>query len=179
MLEFKSLFQPIIGKICWNVKQGFGSFLTFEFGTSHNKIIARHPSNQGKQNKKDETQRTITFGDWHLWIKSCDWVLHKNGKLVGDSGSSKKVMKQVVDGLNGLALERVLVEDHAITIFYFNQGWTLETKPYSRGNNGLDDLWLLYEPSGMVFILRSDGKYIHTESNHPRPDEWFPIIISE
>ena len=29
------IFQPLYGKPCWQVKQGYGSFLTFEFGEPH------------------------------------------------------------------------------------------------------------------------------------------------
>jgi hypothetical protein len=35
-------------------------------------------------------------------------------------------------------------------------------------------LWMLYQPSGMVFAFRSDGKFNHAMGDQPPTEEWIP-----
>ena len=86
-------------------------------------------------------------------------------------------MKQIALDLEGQALVRVKVIGVGITVFEFDFGGRLETQPYLEENEVSvpEEQWLLYQPSGMVFTFRSDGKYNNHMGNEPTPDEWIPM----
>ena len=156
MAIIDSIFQPVIGKMGWGVKNGVGSSLTFEFGDPHFKVIREPYLSKSKKpgGIRQAARRMVAIqGDWHLWIWSCDWRFFRNHILIGDSESPKKELKQI-------ALD-------------------LETQPYLEEGEETEpeEQWLLYQPSGMVFTLRSDGKYNHHMGNQPTPDDWIPCCI--
>src|SRR5437763_1639449 len=60
-------FANLYGVPSWHVCQGYGSFLTFEFGTPHQEIepvINRESKREGSR----PTRMVTIRGDWHLWI---------------------------------------------------------------------------------------------------------------
>jgi hypothetical protein len=58
------------------------------------------------------------------------------------------------------------------TVFEFDLGGTLETKPYDRTS----EQWLLYEPNGNVLAVRADRQYSYGLGNrHPDKIRWFKI----
>jgi hypothetical protein len=180
MYIIDSVFQPVIGKICWNVKNGFGSSLTFEFGEPHFEVVREPRVTKSKRPRgiRHAARRIVAIhGDWFLWIWDCDWRFYRNKVFVGDSESKKKDLKQIAFDLEGQALLSVKVNGEGISVFEFDLGGRLETLPYSEANEESkpDEQWLFYQPSGMVFTLRSDGKYNNSMGNQPTTDEWFPL----
>jgi hypothetical protein len=179
MSIFDTIFQPIYGKYCWNVANGIGSFLTFEFGEPHFKVVKEPSVSKRPKNSRHAARRIVAIrGDWHLWIMYCDWCFYHNNTLIGDSESLKKELKQIALDLNGQALCKVNVnvKGLGISIFEFDLGARIETRPYSQinGESEPEDLWLLYQPSGMVFTFRSDGKFNHSMGNQTKSTEWIP-----
>lgn len=175
-----SIFQPVIGKHCWNTENGVGSSLRFEFGEPHF-VIHREPykSKSTKPRMVRLAARRIVAiqGDWHLWIWSCDWRFFRNNILVGDSESNRKELKQIAYDLEGQALISVKVSGVGMTVFEFDLGGRLETFPYSETSEEPEpeEQWMLFQPSGMVFTFRSDGKYSHQMGNDRTPDKWIPL----
>ena len=173
-----TIFQPVIGKYCWNVEKGYGSFLTFEFGEPHFKIF-REPyiSKFPYRNRIAARRHVAIVGDWHLWIYMCDWRFYCKDSFVGESESSDEEIKQIAFDLNGQILQNVEVTSTWNTIFHFDLGGRLETIPYpvEEEKSEPDELWMLSQPSGRVFTLRSDGKYNHCMGNEPRTYEWISI----
>ena len=175
-----SIFQPVIGKMCWNVEHGIGSSLTFEFGEPHFKVIREPYATRSKKPRmiRHSARRIVNvYGDWHLWIWSCDWRFFRNDTFIGDSESTKRELMQIAHDLEGQALVSVKVIGTGITVFEFDLGGRLETQRYAEENEESEpeEQWLLYQPSGMVLTYRSDGKYINHMGNEPTPDEWIPI----
>lgn len=175
-----SVFQPVIGKICWGVESGIGSSLTFEFGEPYVEVIREpHISRSKKPRMVRHSARRIVRvrGDWHLWIWSCDWRFFRNNTFIGDSESNKRELKQIALDLEGQALISVKVIGAGITVFEFDLGGRLETQRYAEENEKTEpeEQWLLFQPSGMVFTLRSDGNYSHRMGNDLTPAEWLPI----
>lgn len=115
------IFQPIYGLPCWNVKHGWGSFLTLEFGEPHLEIA--------EPRELDETastlarglfrRRRITLrGVWHLWIYCCDWYLYTTDQLIADSdpeGTTKERIAPAARELDGQKLLEVRLEPPAGT----------------------------------------------------------------
>src|SRR4029077_11157532 len=104
--DFKKVFAGILGKPCWDVKLGQGSFLMLEFGTPH--LVVREPiaTRKGVSAKvrADLARRRVyARGEWHLWIAYCDWEVRCRGKRVVDS-STKLGTRRAADFLNGQKL---------------------------------------------------------------------------
>ena len=165
-------FKRIYGKPCWQVKVGYGSFLTLEFGEPHleirEPIVAKRVSRIVRHHL---ARRMVTVhGDWHLWIYCCEWEVLSAGKHIGDS-STKRKARIAADSLDGRKLTAFAVSARtAQTVFKFERGTNLRTRPYDKSS----EQWLLYEPSGMVLTTRADGRYSYGRSNASE-DRWKPI----
>ena len=175
-----SIFQPVIGKLSWNVQNGVGSSLTFEFGEPHMKVIREPYVSRSKKPGviRHSARRIVSVhGEWHLWIWSCDWRFFRHNLLIGDSESPKKEIKQIALDLEGQALVNIKVIGAGITIFEFDLGGRLETRPYLEENKEAEpeEQWLLYQPSGMVFTFRSDNRYSNHMGHEPTPREWLQV----
>ena len=164
------VFKPLCGNPCWNVKWGWGSFLTLEFGEPYLLIDEPEDPRLGwspARNKRYARRRIHVEGEWHLWIYCCEWKLYTGNKLVGDSAPESSSKRRIARGareLDGQKLLRVEVDpSRGSSVFTFDLGSRLETTPYDTDS----DQWLLYEPSGDVFSYRADGMYSHQPGNTP------------
>ena len=158
MKRFDRSFNKLIGKPCLGVKRGWGSFLTMEFGEPHLKIHEPRESTSEFKKVREAAARRSAYirGDWHFWIYCCEWgVFDRSDKLVGDT-SSKKSIDRAAQFLNGQALvASALIPRGMHTVFEFDLGARLETKPYNRTG----EQWMLYEPDGKVLTVRADKRY--------------------
>jgi len=175
------IFQPVYGKPCWQVEQGYGSFLTFEFGQPSLHIREpRQASAQATEKvRKNAARRQVyVHGDWHLWIYICDWRIVSHEQEMANHDSSRRVIKKATTELNGQLLKRVNVSDLFACVFEFDLGGRLEIFPNYDEYEKTVDLWLLYEPSGNVFTLRADGQY-HRDlgDTPPKKHIWKSLII--
>lgn len=160
---FESVFRKLYGKPCWGVKQGHGSFLTFEFGKPH--IVVREPvvAEKNASSKVREVlaeRRVFPRGQWHLWLYCCDWEVLSRGKRVGDSSTDTKI-RRAAELLNGQKLVRFFIQPQKLScVFEFDLGGTLKTGPYDKTG----EQRLLYEPTKKVLSLRADGRYRYIRS---------------
>lgn len=158
---FERVFRNIYGKPCWGVKQGYGSFLTFEFGKPH--LVVREPIAGGKEASakvRKSLARRLAYprGQWHLWLYCCDWVVLARGRRVGDSSSDVRI-RRAAEFLNGQKLVRFSISPRKFQcVFEFDLGGAVITRPYDKES----EQWLLYEPSGKVLVLHADGYYKHS-----------------
>jgi hypothetical protein len=173
---FENAFRKLYGKPCWGVKQGIGSFLTFEFGKPH--LVIREPivASPGASKKVREglaRRGANVHGDWHLWIYCCDWEVLFREKRVAHSESSDKLIACAAAFMNGQKLVRFSLAPHGVRCtFEFDLGGLVKTRPNSRTH----EQWLLYEPKGKVLVLRADGRYAHHGSRRPESQAvWKPI----
>jgi hypothetical protein len=171
------VFQRLQGKPCWNVRRGYGHFLTLEFGEPHLEI--REPSQVTKSvsprvRKLFARRRVTVHGQWHLWIYCCDWELLIDGKLIADNRSStpRKIDRALAD-LDGQALTGVSVSPkNARSVFEFDLGGSLVTRRFDRTG----EQWMLFEPSGHVLTVRADGHCSHQPGTiAPDRVRWQPI----
>lgn len=173
------LFAPLYSLACWQARSGFGGFMTMEFGNPS--LAIREPrapkASDSPAVAKLVARRHVTVrGEWHLWIHSCAWKVLTGGKRIGHSnlkGTSKRPTDRAADELNGQKLMQVTVNPHtSATVFEFDLGSRLETRTYDDDR----EQWMLFEPSGNVFVLREKGLYSHHPGN-TRPDDvkWQPL----
>lgn len=176
------IFNPILGKPAWNVQYGIGSFLTFEFGDPH--LVIREPR-EAKPGASRSVQRHLARrwirvrGAWHLWIEHGEWRAYNLGKIIGDSNSSKRILKKIASQFDGQALVRASVSEQADTCFEFDLGGILEVFPGTPDVElpEMNDQWSLFEPTGKVFTLRFDGYYCHKSGQKLIcPEDWLPLF---
>jgi hypothetical protein len=177
----KNVFEPIYGKPSWQVEQGYGSFLTFEFGEPHLHIREpRQATEQATEGVRKNAARRFVYvhGDWHLWIHVCDWHIFLQGQELANHASSRRTIKKATIELNGQALTQVTIKDSFVSVFEFDLGGRLEVIPNYVDYKKDVDLWLLYEPSGKVFTLRADGQYCHMPGDiSSDKGKWKPLVI--
>jgi hypothetical protein len=166
MLMISDIIEKIYNTPCWSVKQGHGSFLTFEFGQPHLKV--REPSSENRV-KKSNYRKITLHGEWHLWIYCCSWKIYLSNELVAWSESSRIKVKNALEYIDGQKITNVEINsDTADTVFYFDLGGVLKTKGYS---DDLYEQWLLFEPQGNVLSVRNDGKYCYQPQDSPEEQE--------
>lgn len=172
---FERAFRPLYRLPCWNVQPGYGTFLILEFGEPH--LSIREPRDassdvSARLRKLFARRHVFVHGDWHLWIHSCEWTVHQDRTLVGDSTSNRRI-KSAADVLDGQQLASFNFTLRGCrSSFVFDLGATLETWPYDRKG----EQWLLYQPSGKVLRLRADKKYCHSSKDAaPNTERWRPI----
>lgn len=157
---FHAIFPSIIGQPCWAVHQGYGSFLTLEWGI---------PSLSIQEPTAKRNQRIITVrGQWHLWIYCCDWTVSVACGLEAKSENTHEQNDAAFSRLDGQLLTAVEIDAEAGTRFEFDQGGLIETRRWPMDDEQLDQ-WILYEPSGYVFSVRADRHYSHDLGTTP-PD---------
>lgn len=172
MNQIDRSFAKIVGKPCWGVRRGWGSFLTLEFGSP--RLVIREPvtatSALSSRVERLLARRAVRpRGRWHLWIYSCEWHVYAKGRLIGDWTTSRRVDRAARE-LDGQQLQSVTVRSRGSnTHFAFDLDAELETKPYDRKS----EQWLLYAPDGKVLVWRADRKYSYDFGNRsPERKSW-------
>ncbi len=136
--------QPVIGKRPWRARQGWGSFLTFEFGRR-----IRHGE--------------FWHGAWHLWIYMCTWRLDgPHGALI-HSESPRALIGTVLSRFTGRPLTAIEIGSRASwTRFEFDEKYQLRCMPFSREeetrHDGGADYWMLFMPHNRVLSVRPGNR---------------------
>jgi hypothetical protein len=66
---FQKVFREIYGKSCWNVKPGYGSFFTLEFGKPHLEVCEPTVANKAVPRKVRRLlarRNVFVHGEWHF-----------------------------------------------------------------------------------------------------------------
>jgi hypothetical protein len=161
---------------CWNVKRGYGSFLTLEFGNPSLKI--REPietaSSLTRVRELAAKRLVSVSGQWHLWVYCCAWQIFNDDVEIACWESDDEKIDKACWKLDGQALvEASLTSNTGEAEFRFDLGGILTTAPY---DDELNEQWLIYCPDGNVFTYRSDGaaNYAHGDLN-PKDEKWVTI----
>jgi hypothetical protein len=173
---FYKVFRELYGEPCWNVKPGYGSTLTLEFGKPHLDVSEPTVARKGASRRVRRSlarRRVFVHGEWHLWIYSCAWEVLSNGKHVGN-GSTERSMRRAADLLDGQKLIGFSFSSKKVQcVFEFDLGATLRTVPYDKKG----EQWMLYTPEGKILTLRADRRYQYTRTDLPRDrGPWKPAV---
>ena len=170
---FERCFAPLIGRPCWQVKPGYGSFITLEFGEPHLEIREPKDAAPDASPKVREifSQRNVTVrGEWHLWVYCCNWSILNTDQIVGCSDDNES-FGTATQFLDGQALTAAATDSSASSQFFFDLGGLLTTTPYDDDS----EQWMLYQPDGNVLSLRANGTYCYSPSNTDQnAEEWLP-----
>jgi hypothetical protein len=173
---FQKVFREIYGKPCWNVKPGYGSFFSLEFGKPHLEVREPTVASKGASRKVQKTlarRNVFVHGEWYLRIDSCAWEVLSNGRHVGN-GSTELSMRRAADLLNGQKLIQFSFFPKDVQcIFEFDLGATLKTVPYDRKG----EQWVLHTPDQKALTLRADRRYQYMRVDLPRDRGlWKPAL---
>ena len=157
------VFRPIIGKWVWQVRRGFGSFLTMEFGEPH--LEVRQPRTLSGDDVSDRVKRNFQkrrvsiVGQWHLWVQYCDWSITTTDAKVSNRETDTMKIDSCLEELDGQALVAV-VEDAACATctLRFDLGAVLELSPSLDSDD--NDLWTVHYLHKSVFGYRSNGTVV-------------------
>jgi len=151
--QLSAIFRPLIGQRPWQVRLGYGSFITMEFGKKTRDTWVAH----GRRS-------SAVHGEWHLWIYQCDWKLTKHRRPIVSSEDERDRLAPVVETLKGRILESVRIYDDSFnTDFAFSGGLTLRTTGFSDEDPD-EERWLLYMPQHKV-LLNLPGMLVVKNSN--------------
>jgi len=152
----------------WGVRQGHGSFLTFEFGEPNLEVTERRSAEKGSR------RLAVVHGEWHLWIYCCHWKALEHGEKLAWSADSDTVIGRATAMLNGQKLLSVTVTpSEGRSTFTFDLGGSLETWPY--GGDATEEQWTIMTEAE-AFTYRADGTYSHEPSTTPSSEKrWLPL----
>jgi hypothetical protein len=166
--ELAAFIMPMLGLPAWGVKQGYGSFLTFEFGEPRLEVHEmRSPENRLRRSAH-------VHGEWHLWIYCCHWRVSLDGSQLAQSEDDSPTIDQAAQALNAQKLVAVnIAPENGRSLFTFDLGGVLETWPYGEDANA--EQWkIVAEPTSFAF--RADGQYWCGLSNLPADQvPWVPF----
>ena len=180
MHPIADLMRPALGKPCWLVRHGYGSFVTMEFGEPQVEVSGPFLMHVHIEGAPERSPRRSAFvrGDWHLWIYCCRWSLALEAIQLAHEESDDITMSRALAALNGQILTAVQVEPDSRTTFSFDLGCTFLTYPAPAGTYGDTpaEQWRWYARSGRVATVRDNGTYALSPRDAIRQDErWQPI----
>ena len=151
--QLEAIFRPLVGQKPWQVRLGYGSFVTMEFGK-------KTKDSWGVRGERI----SAIHGEWHLWLYQCDWKLTKHRKLVISSDDDRDSIAPALETLEGRTLECVhIYDDNFNTDFFFSGDLTLRSTGYSDEAPD-EERWLLYMPGHKV-LLNLPGMLVLKNSN--------------
>lgn len=157
----------MIGLPAWGVRQGHGSFLTFEFGEPKLEVSER-------ESKRGLVRSAYVQGFWHLWIYCCHWRVFQDGAELAWSEDSNETIRRATATLNGQKLLAVSVDAvQGGSTFTFDLGGSLVTWPY--GDDPTEEQWTVIN-DGKAFAVRADGYYRHDPVDAvPNQERWLTL----
>ena len=160
---------PIVGLPAWGAKQGYGSFLSFEFGPPELVVKEQLSESRGRW------RQAYVLGRWRVWIYCCEWRFSAHQEQIAWSEDTREDIERAAAVLNGQILRRVRIEpETGKSRFEFDLGGVLETWPV--GDDPNEEQWFIYAPEE-VFGYRADGCYSKQPADTPRSEErWLEII---
>ncbi|MFN8411660.1 MAG: hypothetical protein U0Z26_04665 [Anaerolineales bacterium] len=102
------------------MKQGYASFLTFEFGEPRLHIQERRkPTKQLSEKLRKRLARRSIFihGDWHLWVYACNWKIFLKNQEIANDSSTRKIIKNALWELDGQALVSVTIKKSYVYLY--------------------------------------------------------------
>ena len=154
-----------MGLTAWGVRQGYGSFLMFEFGQPKLKI---------EEHLSHSRRSAYVEGEWHLWIYCCNWKIIQDGEQLAWSEDDENTIDRAISFLNGQNLVGINVpagDGHSS--FKFDLGGSLETWPY--GDDPTEQQWMIYTED-KVFSVNATSAYALSANATPSDEEhWIAL----
>lgn len=155
-IGLQAVLRPILGKPCWQARQGYSSFITCEFGEPQLNTYHR-PDRSGNKEKR---RRIRVAGSHHLWIEQCEWWIYENDEILANSESSDEVIADAVDRIDSQIFESAdILNTTGCCTFRFEGGLEIRMTPYEEEFPDTSlCIWHLYGPE-LVYSFHASGKF--------------------
>jgi hypothetical protein len=140
---FAGLVRSLLGLPPWNVTQGHGSFLTFNFGQPLPEV------GDGR-----------VHGEWHLWIYMSAWRIEDAGRVLAACEDDRVVISEALVQLDGRPLASIAAVGLTLdTVFDFG-GLVLRTfSMRSIAAEHPEPDWMLFMPGRRVLSIGPGGAW--------------------
>lgn len=134
---------------CWNVEQGFGTFITLELGE-------RREATKRDGSKTQE-------GSYRLWLYMSSWdIFFDNGLVVSFEEYQENRSPEKLSGLLGRSVTDIYKDSNNIVISLSGKTRILLSPFEDSGEE--DDYFILFFPEGKSLSYnRSNGFYLESE----------------
>ena len=133
-----NLFNQFIGEKARNVKLGYGSFVTMDFG----KDLILKEKVKGKES-------TYNQGEWHLWIYMAAWRLDQGDTPIIGAADNREIIQEGLNILNGNELKKISILNDSFDVLIEFQN-DLNLLLFSFGVKEYEQ-WMLFTPERKVF----------------------------
>lgn len=133
-----NLFNQFIGEKARNVKLGYGSFVTIDFG----KDLILKEKVKGKES-------IYIQGEWHLWIYMTAWRLDQRDMPIIGAADDRETIAKNLDILNGKELKKVSILNASFDVLMEFQN-DLNFLLFAFGVKEYEQ-WMLFTPERKVF----------------------------
>lgn len=163
----ENYFEKLFGIFSWRSKKGYGSFLTFDFGepqiTFDEEKNYHYPElfDREGQPKKIIRRSVDVRGEWHLWIRYCNWTIQTDGIVLAHDESSDLEIARATRQLQGQSLRQIdICPKTGNTTFDFDlKGKLITTRYKDRVDWPFEEtiLWDLFLPDDQVLSVYANG----------------------
>lgn len=165
--QLDEFIAPILGQPVWGVKQGYGSFLTLEFGAP--RLIIKEWQSEARGLRR----HAYVQGAWSVWLYCCEWRVSVNGDQLASSDETREQIARATGVLDGQKIVRIVADHEGCSSISFDLGGLLETWPV--GDDPTEEQWFIYSPDD-VFGYRADGRFSKQPPDIRREQErWTPL----
>lgn len=148
-----NILKQIIGLKPTRVELGHGSFLTFDFGRDIEEQIKT----------RSGELRTVSYGEWHLWVYMCAWRIDKHQKPFIGSNDSRELISKKLRALDGKELKKVTILNSAFdTNFTFEDGFELHLFSFQVTDH---EQWMFFTPEHKTFSAGPGSRWSYVDSN--------------
>ncbi|HSF94643.1 MAG TPA: hypothetical protein VLA52_06405 [Thermohalobaculum sp.] len=143
----RSHFGPVAGLPCWQVAQGYGSFITMEFGEPRLEI--RQPAPESKIRALQRRGVTVR-GSRHMWIEQCGWKIMEGLGEVANSETPREDIARALALIDGQVLREIrLNPDEGSCVLGFEHRMFLMLRRYDDWQQG-DQMLSVYGPEAVL-----------------------------
>ncbi|WP_250454529.1 hypothetical protein [Caballeronia sp. ATUFL_M2_KS44] len=160
MNKVEKILSPLVGEMCWGVRQTHGSNFFVEFGMPHLKALG--PMQMGdsvsvSQIARRRRRHAVLYGNWTLWVRDCAWEVQAWECRVGQD-SSKEDMLPAFESLSGQILESVRYDVlRKSCVFNFDLGAHLTTSSIPDSDASWEQ-WTISSSDGLSVSLNNNGE---------------------
>ena len=158
--EIQNIFQPIIQQFVWGAKQGYGSFLSLEFGNPKTELGAIHkPSEKRKFPFNEFEHRNVSVkGDFTFFITMSNWKIYANKTELAYDESERDEIEFALGFINGQKLMNVTIDPQKnFTELEFDLGGSIKISN-EKYDYDINEMWDFYTESDKVLTYRNDRK---------------------
>jgi hypothetical protein len=109
-VPLETFIKPMLGLAAWGVRQGYGSFLSFEFGQPKLEVTERHSPGKGLR------RSAYVQGQWRLSTYCCHWRALQDGTQLAWSEDSDQLIGRAAATLNAQKLLGVRVAPENLAV---------------------------------------------------------------